>query len=299
MEESLSKKIYAWNSYLLEQKKFSKQSVSAYLSDVLLFVKFLEAFHEAQVGIKDIKKLGLDDVRSFLAERAKNKIEASSRAREISGIKNFLSYLAGEEKYECKLLEQITYPKLKSYLPKALELNEIEKIIGGLKDSKDWVDFRDYVIVVTIYGTGLRISEILSIKKNDLDKDHVIVKGKGGKERYVPLLDSIYNNIKKYLKMLPYQIGSNDEIFLGVKGGVLNARMVQRRLESLRHQYLLPDFVTPHALRHSFATHMLEGGANLREIQEMLGHESLATTERYTKISKEALVRNFKEFHLR
>ncbi len=287
-----------WSFFLTQKKKFSQNTVSAYLTDLQIFFKFFCQYKAIEfIDIKDIEKLEIEEIRGFLSERNNQEIDASTRSREISALKNFLKFIKEECQLNLPVIDLITYPKLSKSLPKAINFNEIEKILSVLNKGKDWVSYRDYLIVWTIYATGLRISEILNLTLKDVNKDFLAIKGKGDKERYVPLLDENYQKIQIYLKKTPYQI--KDYIFLGEKGAKLNPRIIQRKISSIRNEFLLPEWTTPHSLRHSFASHLLQDGVNLREIQEMLGHKNLITTERYTAIDKEKLLANYKNFHPR
>jgi len=289
-----------WNQYLANVKKYSDHTTESYFSDLKFFLEFLFEYESERISLEYFRSLNLDVIRSFLAKRARENIGASSRSREISSIKSFLDFLEREYSFNLPVIEQISHPKLDKALPKAVSLNDIKRIIADLENQVDsWADYRDYVIILLIYTTGLRISEVLSLTKQNLTKEYLVVMGKGNKERYVPLLQEAYQALLIYFKLLPYPVDEDECFFKGVRGGDLSPRIVQRRLHKIRLHLSLPDFATPHALRHSFATHLLEGGANLREIQEILGHESLSTTERYTKVTKEHLLAKYKNFHPR
>lgn len=293
---SLSK----WQEYLLEQKKYSKHTINAYQSDLKIIIIFFTDYFGEKISLNQFINISIDEFRSYLAYRAKINISASSRSREISALKAFLTYIALKHKKNINLIQYLKHPKLSKSIPRALNFSDINHILNQLKSElKDWVDYRDYVIILLIYTTGLRISESLQISKNRLTNEYIIVKAKGHKERYVPIMQDLYDMLMKYLKLLPFNLNNDEAIFRGVRGGELSPRIIQRKLQKLRIEYNLPDFATPHSLRHSFATHLLDKGANLRAIQEILGHESLATTERYTKISKEKLLLNYKNFHPR
>ena len=296
----LRKVLIEWRDYLTNIRKYSVRTRDAYFSDINIFLSFLCKYQAEIVVKKHIEGLEIDTVRAFLSERVSKDITAISRAREISSIKSFLNFLVRE--YDCKIqvISQIIYPKLEKFLPKAINHGDILKILENIyTDNDDWVGLRDYVLILLIYTTGLRISEALSLKRGDIQRDFIRVIGKGNKERYIPLQDVTYQKIQNFIIQQPFDIMLGDEIFRGVKGGKMSPRIIQRKLKNLRTELCLPDYATPHAIRHSFATELLNGGANLREIQELLGHENLATTERYTKISKEDLLRKYKEFHPR
>ncbi len=297
---NLINKIKNWQNYLLAQKKYSKHTISAYFSDIKLIIIFFTEYYGKKISLKQFYNITLDDFRAFLASRARDNISASSRAREISAFKSFLLFIATELNIEIALIKHLNHPKLAKPLPKSLNFSELKQILIKLKhEIKDWLDYRDYLIIYLIYTTGLRISECLAISKNKLSSEYIVISGKGNKERYVPIIPELYQMISKYLTLVPFNINYHEPIFKGLRGANLNPRIIQRKLHKIRLTYNLPDFTTPHALRHSFATHLLDNGANLRAIQELLGHESLATTERYTKVSKENLCKKYKIFHPR
>lgn len=289
-----------WSEWLSNIKRYSINTNIAYLSDLTVFMNFL-CHYQGEIVTKDnIINLEIDTIRAFLSARDNKEISNISRAREISAIKNFLNFLITEHNHTIKVVSHITYPKLGKYLPKAIDYKQIIAMLERVRgDQQDWVEYRDYLIILIIYSTGLRISEVLSIKLQSITKDFIKVTGKGKKERYIPLLDKIYQEIITYIKLQPFVLDKSTEIFKGVKGGKLNPRIIQRKLKNIREELCLPDYTTPHAIRHSFATHLLNGGANLREIQELLGHENLSTTERYTKVSKENLLKKHQTFHPR
>ena len=294
---SLVKLINNWQLHLSNRKKLAEHTISAYLLDLHSFLKFLQIYKNKEVSVTTIKKLSLEDIRAFLSEKSNKDHTAKSRSRYISSLKNFLNFLSEEKNFAFSFLANIAHPKIPDSLPKAINLNEIETILGDLKNSNLWSDYRDFTIIYILYLTGLRISEILSITQNNIIDNSLLIKGKGGKERIVPLLTEGQKILQKYIKKQPFSLTKNEAIFRGIKGGILNPRLIQRKLKSLREQYLLPSFTTPHSLRHSFATHMLEGGANLREIQEILGHTNLNTTEKYTKVSKQKLLEQYKKYY--
>lgn len=290
-----------WSDWLSNIKQYSIKTNNAYLSDVKIFMGFLCQYQAGIITKDHIVNLDITVIRSFLSNRVVEGVGSTSRAREISSIKSFFNFLVARHQYTIKVLTHITYPKLGKYLPKAISYKEVIKILDQVQgaEKNDWVGNRDHLVILIMYTTGLRISEVLSIKKNSIQKDSILVEGKGKKERYVPLLDDTYQKIMSYLKLQPFNIGKAEKIFKGVKGKDLSPRIIQKKVKDLREQLCLPDYTTPHAIRHSFATHLLNEGANLREIQELLGHENLATTQRYTKVTQEMLFNKYQKFHPR
>jgi integrase/recombinase XerC len=288
-----------WQRQLFEIQKYSEKTVVSYAFDVSDFLAFLTKYLAKTIEIQDLKELSVDSLRAFLASSKQKKLSAVTRARKLSALKSFYQVLEQNLKIKNLAFAEINYPKIPKSLPKSLELAEITRLFAELKQYDDWVGCRDYVIILLFYSTGLRISEVLALTESDINSEFIMVKGKGKKQRYVPLLDNIYAEIRKYIRILPYNIKRTEKIFKGVKGGDLNPRIIQRKIENLKYKLQLDATATPHSLRHSFASHLLANGVNLREIQEMLGHESLTTTERYTKINKEKLFMNYHNLHLR
>ena len=198
--------------------------------------------------------------------------------------------------------ERIKTPKIGKYLPKAVDEVDINKIISAINDLKkpEWEKKRDLALTTLIYGCGLRISEALSLRKLDLlSGDSLILKGKGGKERMVPILPIIQKRVKDYLDLCPHKVENKDLVFLGTKGGLYHGRTFRKLLSDLRRVLNLSETITPHAFRHSFATHLLESGGDLRMIQDLLGHSSLSTTQRYIKVDRDRLVGEVKKYSLR
>lgn len=192
----------------------------------------------------------------------------------------------------------IVNPRRPKILPKALDVTQIFNLLKKSEKNQDWQGLRDTAIFTILYGCGLRISEALALNVGDIThNDFLRVKGKGNKERIVPLLPLVKENISAYLAACPYKLTNGEPLFLGARGDRISPRIIQRNLEKLRRELGLPDTVTPHALRHSFATHLLAEGTDLRSIQELLGHASLSTTQRYTDVQIETLQKEYLKAH--
>ena len=234
-------------------------------------------------------KLEVRDFRAYLSQRAARHIDKSSLARELSTLKNFFKWLARYDILRNPALSVIRTPRRAKVLPKALEVNDTFNVIDEAQNlaSNSWQGLRDTAIFTLLYGCGLRISEALSLNVGDIgNNDFLRIKGKGNKERIVPLLPVVVENINKYLAECPYQPKQGEPLFLGARGDRLVPRIIQRQMQKIRAYLGLPDNLTPHALRHSFATHLLAEGTDLRSIQELLGHASLTTTQRFISFRK-------------
>ena len=244
----------------------------------------------------DLAKLEVRDFRAYLSQRAARHIDKSSLARELSTLKNFFKWLARYDILRNPALSVIRTPRRAKVLPKALEVNDTFNVIDEAQNlaSNSWQGLRDMAIFTLLYGCGLRISEALSLNVGDIgNNDFLRIKGKGNKERIVPLLPVVVENINKYLAECPYQPKQGEPLFLGARGDRLVPRIIQRQMQKIRAYLGLPDNLTPHALRHSFATHLLAEGTDLRSIQELLGHASLTTTQRYTDVQIETLKKEY------
>ncbi|MBA8666567.1 tyrosine recombinase XerC [Holosporaceae bacterium 'Namur'] len=293
-----------WISYLSNIKKYSKHTCNAYVTDLFYFISFISSCNGGeQVDLKLISALEVQDFRAWLAGRKNKDLKATSNARALSTLRTFYKYLSNQKIIENKNIFNIKINKVNKPLPKALlpkSAVEATKIIEILA-KKDWVGARDTAILLLLYGAGLRISEVLSLKLCNIPKNSnemLLIKGKGNKERFIPLLPKILDATNHYIKHCPYDISEN-EVFRGANGGVLNPDVFRQTIRSLKNTLGLPHYTSPHAFRHSFATHLLGSGGDLRTIQELLGHQSLSTTQRYTKVDAENMINSYKRFHPR
>ena len=288
--------IALWQSWLLNERRYSPHTLDAYSRDLSGFFDFA-AEHLGKVPeTADLAKLEVRDFRAYLSQRAARHIDKSSLARELSTLKNFFKWLARYDILRNPALSVIRTPRRAKVLPKALEVNDTFNVIDEAQNlaSNSWQGLRDTAIFTLLYGCGLRISEALSLNVGDIgNNDFLRIKGKGNKERIVPLLPVVVENINKYLAECPYQPKQGEPLFLGARGDRLVPRIIQRQMQKIRAYLGLPDNLTPHALRHSFATHLLAEGTDLRSIQELLGHASLTTTQRYTDVQIETLKKEY------
>jgi len=290
----------AWHRYLTSERMVSPHTLRAYQSDVQSFILFLSAHHGTATTLALIADAPLGDFRGWLSTQATGGRTATSRARTLSGLKNFLKFLDKNGYLHNAAARLLRTPKRPKKLPKALAADQIFTLTANTDMAAGWMGARDRALLTLLYGCGLRIAEALSLTFADLPRDgYLRVIGKGRKERMVPVLPQVTSALETYLALYPFAKTSDRPVFVGVKGGVLNQGMAQKAVRTLRAALGLPDTTTPHALRHSFATHLLENGANLREIQDLLGHASLSTTQIYTDINAEELIRIYKAAHPR
>lgn len=290
-----------WITWMKIEKHYSQNTVSSYSIDISYFLSFLNKHFEKKISRSDLLDVEVQDIRSWIVYLKNNNYQSTSYSRYIAAIRNFFYYMS---KFENIVNNNATTIKVKrkiQKLPKSLDVSDTNLALEeSLAISKDtWIQKRDYAIILLIYGCGLRISEALSITKNDINADYIRVLGKGNKIRSVPILESVKNAIINYIDHCPYNIGRNEFIFRGKIGRPLNKTVFQQQIRKIRYNLGLSDAITPHSFRHSFATHLLAAGADLRSIQELLGHKNLSTTQIYTSINTEKLLDSYSKFHPR
>jgi len=288
--------IIEWVKYLEDIRGYGFNTLNAYKRDIFDFLHFCKnKDHDFLSPNKYI-------LREYLHELSERHLSRSTIARRISSLKNFFKFLLKDKVISSLDISIFKSPKLKRNFPKSIDSDLVAKALSSLMDAKNdqWINLRDRAVMLLLYGAGLRISEALSIKKKDApDGDWLRVVGKGNKYRDVPLLPIICDGVREYLDLCPYDVNEDAPLFLGKRGGSLSPRIIQRRIENLRYELGLPSHTTPHALRHAFATHLLSGGADLRAIQQLLGHSSLSTTQRYTDVNETELLNLHKAIHPR
>lgn len=295
-----------WLKEMAAVRRSSNHSIDAYLHDVSSFLAFLHQHTGASVTLSVLETMQERDVRSWLAYRAGRGFAKSSNARALSAVRTFFKYLNAHAGITNLAPLQVPTPKLDKPLPKAPNVAQAKAALDGLEaqDGEPWIAARDHALATLLYGCGLRVSEALALKLGDvmLASDTLRVLGKGKKERQVPLLPIIRTAIMDYLAQSPYHEAKfarpdSFPLFVGARGRPLQPAVFQRRVQHLRRAYGLPESLTPHALRHAFATHLLSNGAELRDIQELLGHESLSTTQRYTHVDTTRLMEAYNAAH--
>lgn len=294
-DTELQKIIARWQEWLKTQRNYSLHTIQSYISDLAIFLNYVST---DEVSLNDLENFDLRTFRDFFSERAKKHIGKTSIAREESAIRNFFKWLNDNEIINNTAVFQITSPKLPKVLPRALDYNKTIDVIEMPARNKEepWVAARNEAIFTLLYGCGLRISEALNLNLEDVENTDLLkIHGKGNKDRYVPLLPVVHEKITAYISLCPYTLKSDDALFLGLKGDRLSPRIVQRELEKIRMELGLNKSITPHALRHTYATHLLANGADLRTIQELLGHSSLSSTQRYTEVNLEKIKDEYKK----
>ena len=288
--------------YLTQTKNYSVHTATAYETDIRDFIKFYNNYIGADVGISNIAKADAICFRAWMADRARRNLSHKSTARALSSLRGFYKFLANRHNIENDAIGLISSPKVPRKLSKAIDVTDVEHMhdaISAIDKSEPWIAARDWALVMLLFGCGLRISEALGLTNSDVRgrPDSLRILGKGSKERIVPMLPAVLDAIEKYTRIRPFGNGANDALFRSVRGLPMSPRMAEKVVEKLRHYLQLPDYVTPHALRHTFATAMLAGGADLRSLQELLGHSSLSTTQLYTKVNMSEIMNVYEHAH--
>ncbi len=300
----MEEQVAAFMDYLTQTKNYSVHTATAYETDIRDFIKFYDNFNGCNVTLSDFARADTICFRAWLADRQRRDLAHKSTARALSSLRGFYKFLS--KKYDIKnnAIGLISSPKVPRKLSKAIEVSDVEHMHDAIKeidDAEPWIAARDWALVVLIFGCGLRISEALSLKNSDVRGrlDALRILGKGSKERIVPVLPTVLDAIEKYTKLRPFGSAPEEPLFRSVRGLPMSPRMAEKVVEKLRHYLQLPDYVTPHALRHTFATALLAGGADLRSLQELLGHSSLSTTQLYTKVNMSEIMNIYEHAHPR
>jgi integrase/recombinase XerC len=296
-----------WLSHLRAERRLSPKTLEAYARDVRQCLVFLGEHWGALVTLARFAALEASDVRAFMAMRRSDDIGSRSLMRALAGLRSFGRFLEQEGKGKVGALSAIRAPKVGKSLPKPIQMAAAKRFADADEragETRDpWIWARDAAVMALLYGSGLRISEALGLKRREVPApgagDVLIVTGKGNKTRMVPVLQNVLTLIQDYAAMCPHPLPAEGPVFVGARGGPLSPRIIQLTMERLRGALGLPDSATPHALRHSFATHLLTRGGDLRAIQELLGHASLSTTQIYTGIDTERLFEVYKTAHPR
>ena len=288
-EPGVIKAIAAWQDWLCHERRAAKNTIVSYEYDLKGFFLFLCDHLGYPPGLGDLAGLTAMDFRGYLAGRNADGLARTSTARAVSTLKGFFRFLERREFAETAALHALRSQKIPKSVPKALTAEDAMEALNEVESLSDepWVGKRDKAFLFLLYGCGLRIGEAIGLNRGQLggpSSDMVRVVGKGAKERVVPVLPVVQGVIVDYLALCPYNLKADDPLFVGVRGARLNPGVAQKQVRMVRKLLRLPETATPHALRHSFATHLMAGGGDLRTIQELLGHKSLSTTQRYTDV---------------
>jgi len=303
----VSAEITRWLGYLGAERRMSPKTLEAYRRDVGQFLRFLAEHLGGAPSLKQLAKLTPADVRAFMAARRAQGAGNRSLMRGLAGVRSFARFLERNGKGKVGALAAVRTPKLPRTLPKPLAIAAAKRIadtdLRAGEAREPWIVARDAAVLALLYGSGLRIAEALDLKRKDAPLpgvgDSLIVTGKGNKARMVPVLPQVAKLIADYVALCPLELPGDGPLFAGARGGPLGPRIVQLAMARLRGALGLPDSATPHALRHSFATHLLARGGDLRAIQELLGHASLSTTQIYTAVDSERLLKVYASAHPR
>lgn len=292
-----------WLASLAEERRLSEKTVDAYERDTRQFLTFLTGHLAGPPRLSDIRALRPADLRGFLAQRRKGGAGARTLGRGLAGLRSFLRYLERNGLANAAGAGAVRSPKQPKSLPKALTDREALKVVTADAQlaEEPWIAARNAAVLTLLYGCGLRIAEALDLTPADFSGPvtSLRVTGKGGKTRIVPMIAAAAEAVETYRKLCPYHIEPGEPIFRGARGAKLQPAIIQREMQKLRAALGLPDTATPHALRHSFATHLLAGGGDLRTIQELLGHASLSTTQVYTGVDSARLLEIYDRAHPR
>jgi len=278
----------------------SENTLKAYQADVMGFLAFMTLHKGAPQGLAPLAKISVSDMRSWMSSERSRGVGARSLARELSAVKSFYRWIAEREDFEPTAVLLTRSPKFTKKLPRPLAVDAAAAMIDTVEvQARDgWVAARDVAVVTMLYGCGLRISEALGLTGAVVPlPDTLMITGKGGKDRLVPVIPAARSAVDSYVRLCPHPVEPDAPLFRGVRGGALNPRAVQKVMEKARMQLGLPATATPHAMRHSFATHLLSAGGDLRTIQELLGHASLSTTQAYTAVDTARLMEVYNAAH--
>ena len=298
IDGNLQKLIKDWLAQLKVQLCYSENTITCYHRDIFDFLNFLNVHENAVVDLEILKNLKLTDFRAWFSNRVEKNLSARSNARALSSVRSFFYYLAKLKLLDTKIIDSVRRSKLSKLLPKPIPENNIVEFLNQefyFENDPQWVTNRDRALYTLLYSTGLRISEALNVKTKDVGSE-MKIRGKGKKDRVVLLFPITLQRIETYINTCPYNLREGF-LFVGVRGKKLNASLVDIRLKKLQILNELPEHSSAHAFRHSFATHLVQKGADLRSVQELLGHESLESTQIYTDIDDYNLLKIYEKTH--
>lgn len=299
---AISEALENWLAAQKALKGAAENTLTAYRTDLLGYLAFITGHFGDATGLAPLRKASTSDMRAWMAHERARGVSARSLARSLSAVKSFYRWLAQREDFDPTAVLSVRSPKFQRKLPRPLAVDAAQAMIDTveLQTTKSWIAARDAAVVTLLYGCGLRISEALGLLGDEVPlPDSLRIRGKGGKERIVPVLPAAREAVNRYVAACPFPIEANTPLFLGARGSKLNSRLIAKVMEQARLQLGLPATATPHAMRHSFATHLLAAGGDLRSIQELLGHSSLSTTQAYTAVDTARLMEVYEKSHPR
>ncbi|HEY2033960.1 MAG TPA: tyrosine recombinase XerC [Rhizomicrobium sp.] len=288
-----------WLASLAHERRASAHTLRAYGDDVTRFLEFLVTHVGGAIDERKLEKIAPADIRAFITDRRNEGLGNRSVRRTLASIRSFFRHLAREEIVDNPAAKSVRSPRIARSLPRPLsEVDAARTLAEAGENDVEWIGARDVALLTLLYGAGLRISEALSLKIGDVPLgEAMVIAGKGRKERVVPLLPVIREAIAAYAEILPFKLAPKDSLFRSRRGKPMSAREAQALMQNLRGRLGLSERATPHALRHSFATHLLQNGGDLRTVQELLGHASLSTTQAYTEIDAKKLMDVYEKAH--
>ncbi|AKS45252.1 integrase/recombinase XerC [Octadecabacter temperatus] len=299
---AMSAALDSWLAHQRALKGAAENTITAYQTDLLGFLTFMTQYHGEAQGLGPISRITVSDMRAWMASERARGVAARSLARSLSAVKSFYRWLADREGFEPTAVLSTRSPKFQKKLPRPLAVDAARAMIDTVEVQarEPWIAARDVAVVTLLYGCGLRISEALGLTARDVPLPATLrIIGKGGKERLVPVIPAARAAVNAYLDACPHPMEPDAPIFRGARGGPLYPKAIQSVMAQSRMQLGLPATATPHALRHSFATHLLNAGGDLRSIQELLGHASLSTTQAYTAVDTARLMEVYDAAHPR
>ena len=298
MNKILESAINEWSDWITNERRLSNNTILSYVRDLRSFVKFINSHYGNQMEFKDLKKINEEDLTGWFFQRIKNNLSQRSNARALSSIKSFFTFLIKKRLIKSSVILFINGPKFRNSLPRPLTKNQVNEIFRFVKHEKTkWILIRNLSVIILMWGYGLRIGEVLNLRKKDLSLSGIRIKGKGGKIRVIPMLEKFIIFIRTLEKECPFVLESDQFFFRGKRGGTLQPTIIQKLIRDIRKTLCFSENITPHSLRHTFASELLENFADLRTIQELLGHSSLATTQRYTAVSTKRIQNMLEKNH--
>lgn len=290
-----------WIAHLGGVRGRSAKTLDAYRRDVATYLGFMADHTGGPMGRAALSAVSVGDLRAWMAARRRDGLSSRSLARELSAVRGFHDWLDRQHGIACAAVHAVRTPKVAARLPRPIAAPEARRVVEAAgHHAEPWIAARDTAALTLIWGAGLRIAEALSLRQRDAPLTEVLrVTGKGGRQREVPVLPASRQAVERYRALCPLAAGPADALFLGARGGPLSPRILQKAMATARHALGLPATATPHALRHSFATHLMQAGGDLRAIQQLLGHASLSTTQVYTAVEQERLLEVYERAHPR